>query len=84
MNKKSALSPADLYVLLTRELKRRQSRPCSACFIQLPYRVDRQDANAGNWDLPMPPDCGGECRGIIEDLYLEFSTLYDLEHGGDE
>ena len=27
----------------------------------------------------MPPDCGGECRGIIEDLYTEFSRLYDLK-----
>jgi hypothetical protein len=30
----------------------------------------------------MPPDCGGECRGIIEDLYLEFSVLYDLKPEG--
>jgi hypothetical protein len=64
--------------MLAREFKRRQSRPCSACFIQLPFRVDRHDPLTSNWELPMPPDCGGDCRGIIEDLASEFSELYDL------
>jgi hypothetical protein len=82
MEKRTALSAADLYVLLTREFKRRQSSPCNACFIQLPYRVDRDDDAVVNWELPMPPDCGGECRGIIEDLYAEFSGMYDLRPEG--
>jgi hypothetical protein len=79
MEKRTAVSAADLYVLLTRELRRRQSRTCNACFIQLPYRVDHQAGSIGNWELPMPPDCGGECRGIIEDLFAEFSMLYALK-----
>jgi hypothetical protein len=78
METRKAISAADLYVLLTRELRRRQSTKCGSCFIQLPYRVDRQAYGAGNWQLPMPPDCGGECRGIIEDLYSEFSVKFDL------
>jgi hypothetical protein len=82
MEKRTALSAADLYVMLTREFKRRQSKPCNACFIQLPYRVDRSDSAMRNWELPMPPDCGGECRGIIEDLYAELSRLYDLKPEG--
>lgn len=79
MEKRTAISAEDLYVLLTREFKRRQSGRCNACFIQLPYRVDRNQDAARNWELPMPPDCGGECRGIIEDLYDEFSTKYDVK-----
>ncbi|HEV7799931.1 MAG TPA: hypothetical protein VGP15_02535 [Burkholderiales bacterium] len=79
MEKRTAVSAADLYVLLTREFKRRQSGECNACFIQLPYRVDRHHDAARNWELPMPPDCGGECRGIIEDLFAEFSMLYELK-----
>jgi hypothetical protein len=79
MEKRTAISAADLYVLLTREFKRRQSGECNACFIQLPYRVDRHEGALGNWELPMPPDCGGECRGIIEELYAEFAQLYDVK-----
>jgi hypothetical protein len=80
MEKRTAVTAADLYVLLTREFRRRQSGQCNACFIQLPYRVDRRSEDAtGNWELPMPPDCGGECRGIIEDLYAEFASRYDLK-----
>jgi hypothetical protein len=82
MEKRTAISAADLYVLLTREFKRRHSGGCNACFIQLPFRVDRHDTDAGNWELPMPPDCGGECRGIIEDLYAEFAMLYDMKAEG--
>lgn len=79
VEKRTAVSAADLYVLLTREFKRRQSGACNACYIQLPYRVDRREGPEGNWELPMPPDCGGECRGIIEDLYAEFAMLYDVK-----
>jgi hypothetical protein len=82
MEKRTAITAADLYVLLTREFKRRQSGKCNACFIQLPYRVDRRESSAGNWELLMPPDCGGECRGIIEDLVAEFSLLYDVKTEG--
>jgi hypothetical protein len=77
--KRTDISPADLYVVLNREFKRRQSRACGACYVQLPYRVDRNESVGSNWELPMPPDCGGECRGIIEDLVAEFSTLYNLK-----
>ena len=79
MEKRNAVSAADLYVLLTREFKRRQAGTCRACFIQLPYRVDAQDPARPNWELPMPPDCGGECRGIIEDLFAEFSQRYEIK-----
>ena len=77
--KKIAISPAELYVLLARELRRRQSRPCNACFIDLPRSSERLDEAGPNWSLDMPPDCGGECRGIIEDLVAQYGRMYDLK-----
>lgn len=78
MNKRTAVTAAELYVLLTREFKRRRSRACAACHISLPYQVDRREAAAANWELALPPDCGGECRGIIEELVAELSGEYEL------
>ena len=78
MNKKAQVTAAELYVLLARELKRRRSRACAACHLSLPYRVDRLNGAAANWELALPPDCGGECRGIMEELVVEFSDEYEL------
>jgi hypothetical protein len=77
-DKKRDISAAELYVLLSRELRRRQSRPCNTCFIELPRSCERLDDSGPNWMLDMPPDCGGECRNIIEDLVAHYSRLYDL------
>jgi hypothetical protein len=76
--KKMDISAAELYVLLARELRRRQSKPCNTCFIELPHACERLDESGANWTLRMPPDCGGECRNIIEDLVAHYSHLYDL------
>lgn len=78
MKNRTEIYPADLYVLLEREFKRRKPGECEACYIQLPYRVDRLDANAANWELLIPPACPFGCRVVIEDLVQEFGTLYDL------
>jgi hypothetical protein len=78
MERKTALSAAELYVMLARELRRRQSRQCNACFIELPRVAEPGENGTANWTLDMPPDCGGECRGIIEDLVAQFSNLYVL------
>jgi hypothetical protein len=79
MQNKTGISAAELYVLLARELRRRQSRPCNACFIDLPRASERLDASGPNWIVAMPADCGGECRGIIEDLIAQYGQLYDLK-----
>ena len=78
MKNRTDIYPADLYVLLEREFKRRKPTECDACYIQLPYRVDRLDENAANWELLIPPACPYGCRVVIEDLVQEFGTLYDL------
>jgi hypothetical protein len=78
MNNRTDIYPADLYVLLEREFKRRKPTECEACYIQLPYRVDRLDANLANWELLIPPACPYGCRVVIEDLVQEFGALYDL------
>ena len=78
MKNRTEIFPADLYVLLEREFKRRKPRECDACYIQLPYRVDRADPAEANWELVIPAACPRGCRVVIEDLVQEFGGLYDL------
>ena len=78
MNNRTGISAADLYVLLQRELRRRQSPDCQACYMQLPFRVDRHDPDAPNWEVVLPPSCLHDCRTVIEELTSEFGMLYDL------
>jgi hypothetical protein len=76
---RSEIFAADLYVLLQREFRRRQSPDCTACYMQLPFRVDRVDPASPNWEVVIPPDaCPKGCKEIIEDLVNEFAVLYDL------
>ena len=84
MKTRTEIDAADLYVLLQREFRRRQPGECKTCFVQLPFRVDRLDPHAPNWELVMPPHCDRGCAAILEDLMGDFGTLYDLRpHGGD-
>lgn len=78
MKNRSEIYAADLYVLLQRELRRRQSPDCDACYVQLPFRVDRHDAELPNWEVVLPASCPHGCRQVIEDLVAEFGMLYDL------
>jgi hypothetical protein len=85
MNNRTEIQAADLYVLMQRELRRRQSPECSNCFVQLPFRVDRADDDSPNWEVVMPPPCTLGCRALIDELVAEFGARYDLksssEHG---
>ena len=78
MNNRSEIFAADLYVLLQRELRRRQSPECVSCYMQVPFRVDRHEAEAPNWEVVLPPSCPQNCRSVIEDLIAEFGLLYEL------
>ena len=83
MNIRTEIDAADLYVLLQREFRRRQSTDCNACFVQLPFRVDRHDDKMPNWELVMPPQCAKGCAAILEELVADFGMLYDVRaHGG--
>jgi hypothetical protein len=64
--------------MLAREFRRRQAQPCRACYIVPPYASAERGVSGANWTLDMPVDCGGDCRGIIEDLVAEYSLRYDL------
>ncbi|HXF77680.1 MAG TPA: hypothetical protein VN598_02375 [Usitatibacter sp.] len=78
MKNRTELAAADLYVLLQRELRRRQAG-CTACFMQLPFRVDRADTDSPNWEVVTPPACDNGCSEVIDELVSEFGQLYDLK-----
>ncbi len=77
MKNRTQIDAADLYVLLQREFRRRQPA-CDACFVQLPFRVDRHDEASPNWELLMPPQCDKGCAVLLEELVLDFGARYDL------
>lgn len=79
MSKRTAVTAADLFVLLDREFRKRKPRECASCFVQLPYRVDIEDEGAPNWELIVPPSCPKGCNLVIEELAEEFRQLYDLK-----
>ena len=79
MKNRTPIHAADLYVLLQRELRRRQPAKCTSCFMQLPYRVDRGDDDVPNWEVSAPvPPCDHGCASIVEELAYEFGQQYDL------
>ena len=78
MKDKTQIHAADLYVLMQREFRRRQSPECTACYVQLPFRVDRIEPEAPNWEVRFASSCSHGCRALIEDLVNEFGALYDL------
>ncbi|MEP7068906.1 MAG: hypothetical protein ABI789_06695 [Usitatibacter sp.] len=78
MKTRTEIDAADLYVLLQREFRRRQSPDCANCFVQLPFRVDRHDTETQNWELVMPPQCASGCAAMLDELVVEYGMLYDL------
>ena len=78
MKTKTPIQPADLYVLLQREFRRRQVPDCSACYMQLPFRVDRARAEAPNWEVIFPTECGYGCREAMDEVIEDFSQRYEL------
>ena len=77
-NSRTELAAADLYVLLQREFRRRQVPDCQSCYVQLPFRVDRRDGGAANWEVIFPGDCSFGCREVMDSVIDEFARLYDL------
>lgn len=79
---RTPIQAADLYVLMQRELRRRQMPECSECFMQLPFRVDRAGDDEPNWEVVIPPPCPAGCRALIEELVAEFGARYELKSVG--
>ena len=76
--KRTAITAADLYVLLQREFRRRQLPECSTCYIQLPFRVDNPNYAGANWEIVFPPECVNGCREVLDEVVEDFSHRYDL------
>ncbi len=78
MNSRTTIYPSDLYLLLDREFKLRKSAECGECYIQLPYRVDREEESAPNWEIVIPPACPHSCHQLILEIVAEYGARYDL------
>lgn len=81
MTTRSGRTAADLFVLLDREFRRRKPRECSACFVQLPYRIDTLDGDGANWEVVFPPACGFRCAAVLEEVVLELQARFNLRAG---
>jgi hypothetical protein len=77
-SKRRAITAGQLYVILDREFRMRQSPRCGNCYILLPYRVDEPDGDRANWEVGVPPECPYECAGIVDQLVEKYSEPYDL------
>lgn len=78
MKNRTLIAAPDLFVLLQREFRRRQLPECSACYVQLPFRVDRPDAAKANWEVIFPATCPLGCREILDEVVEDLSQRYDL------
>ena len=78
MTNRTEIYAVDLYVLMQREFRRRQTHVCAVCYVQLPFRVDRHDARAANWEVVIPPPCALSCAAVIDEIVSEFQQLYEL------
>ena len=78
MTKRISTTAADLFVLVDREFRRRKARECTTCYVSLPYRVDRGEAEDANWEIVLPASCRWGCDLLIEEIVGEFQSRYEL------
>lgn len=83
MNTKTAVTPADLFVLLDREFRRRRPRECATCFVQLPYRVDAMNDDEPNWEIVPPAQCSNGCAIVLEEILHDYQSRYALKINGE-
>ena len=75
--RRTAVSAADLFVLLDREFRRRQPRECRACYVPLPFRTDGPPNGRSNWEI-VTPRCSWRCESVLQDLVQELQQRYEL------
>jgi hypothetical protein len=75
--RKSAVTAADLFVLLDREFRRRQPRACGDCYVQLPFRVDAPQPGRANWEVVWPR-CAMTCEDVMQEVVRDLQERYDL------
>ena len=78
MTRRTCTTAADLFVLIDREFRRRKARECTACYVSLPYRVDRGEEEDANWEIVLPTGCRWGCDLLVEEIVGEFQSRYDL------
>jgi hypothetical protein len=44
----------------------------------MPFRVDRSETHAANWEVIIPASCDFGCREVMDEVIEEFSGRYDL------
>ena len=64
--------------MIDREFRRRKPRECSACYVPLPYRVDRGDGADANWEIVLPTTCSWGCDLLLDEIIEEFQSRYEL------
>jgi hypothetical protein len=79
MTTRTAMTAADLFVLLDREFRRRKARDCKTCFVQLPYRVDMLEGGSTNWEVVVPLNCAMGCDAMLEEIVAELQERYELQ-----
>ena len=77
-NNRKVISAGELYVMLDREFRMRQSRECGTCYILLPFRVDQPDHEKANWEIIAPPECKFNCAALIDQLVEKYAAAYNL------
>lgn len=78
MKNRTPVQAADLYVLLQREFRRRQTPECGTCYMQLPFRVDQIAPGSPNWEVIFPPSCTFGCREAMDEVIEDFAQRYEL------
>ena len=78
MKKRTPVSAAELYVILDREFRLRRSKGCDACYITLPFRVDRHDDGSANWEVLLPAECPNGCGEVLDALVARYGEEYEL------
>jgi hypothetical protein len=78
MKTRTTVSAAELYVILDREFRLRRSKGCDACYITLPFRVDRHDEGSANWEVLLPADCQKGCGEVLDALVARYADVYEL------
>lgn len=84
MMKRTFTTATDLFVLIDREFRRRRPRECAACYVPLPYRVDRKENGHANWEIITPTTCGRGCDLLLEEIVSDFQQRYRLEPNGSD
>jgi hypothetical protein len=77
-NNRKQISAGELYVMLDREFRTRQSRECKSCYILLPFRIDQPDHSKPNWEIVPPAECMYNCAALIEEIVEAYAKVYDL------